>query len=94
MLVKSGAVTIEQLSEALSASSVSDKLPDGVPDDALRLCAEQVRLCASALLLGQRPPPQPPFSILETYKRGYEEKEKSFSIYGLAILCYFCSVCE
>ncbi|XP_052118810.1 uncharacterized protein LOC107492509 isoform X2 [Arachis duranensis] len=42
LLVKSGAAAIEQLSEALSASSVSDKLSDGVPDDALRLCAEQL----------------------------------------------------
>lgn len=44
MLVKSGAYAIEQLSEAMSASSNSDKLPDGVPADALRLCSDQVRL--------------------------------------------------
>ncbi|MED6206590.1 hypothetical protein PIB30_028307 [Stylosanthes scabra] len=42
VLVKSGAAAIEQLSEALSSSSVSDKLSDGVPDDAVRLCAEQL----------------------------------------------------
>ncbi|KAK7259411.1 hypothetical protein RIF29_25018 [Crotalaria pallida] len=42
MLVKSGASAIEQLSEALSASSVSDKLPDGVSDEALGLCSEQL----------------------------------------------------
>jgi hypothetical protein len=48
MLVKSGTFAIEQLSEALSSSSNSDKLPDGVSEDALRLCSEQVRLCASA----------------------------------------------
>jgi hypothetical protein len=47
MLVKSGTFAIEQLSEALSSSSDSGKLPDGVSDDALRLCSEQVRLCAS-----------------------------------------------
>jgi hypothetical protein len=44
MLVKSGTFAIEQLSEALSSSSNSAKLPE----DALRLCSEQVRLCASA----------------------------------------------
>jgi len=44
MLIKSGAFAIEQLSEAMSISSTSDKLPDGVPADALRLCSEQVRL--------------------------------------------------
>ncbi|KAK7284684.1 hypothetical protein RJT34_19434 [Clitoria ternatea] len=42
MLIKSGSFAIEQLSEALSARSDSDKLPDGVPDDALRLCSEQL----------------------------------------------------
>lgn len=44
MLIKSGSYAIEQLSEAMSASSDSDKLPDGVPADALRLCSEQVGL--------------------------------------------------
>ncbi|CAJ1879184.1 unnamed protein product [Sphenostylis stenocarpa] len=42
MLIKSAAYAIEQLSEAMSASSDSDKLPDGVPADALRLCSEQL----------------------------------------------------
>ena len=42
MLVKSGAFAIEQLSEALSASAGSNQLPDGLPQNALRLCAEQV----------------------------------------------------
>ena len=42
MLVKSGAFAIEQLSEALSASASSKKLPDELPQNALRLCAEQV----------------------------------------------------
>ncbi|XP_057439314.1 uncharacterized protein LOC130731137 isoform X2 [Lotus japonicus] len=42
MLVKSGAFAIEQLSEALSGRSDSDKLADGVPDDAIRLCSEQL----------------------------------------------------
>lgn len=42
VLVKSGAFAIEQLSEALSTSASSKKLPDGVPKNALRLCAEQV----------------------------------------------------
>jgi len=44
MLIKSGAFAIEQLSEAMSASADTEKLPDGVPADALRLCSEQVRL--------------------------------------------------
>lgn len=44
MLIKRGSYAIEQLSEAMSASSDSDKLPDGVPADALRLCSEQVGL--------------------------------------------------
>lgn len=42
MLVKSGAFAIEQLSEALSANATSNKLPDNLPESALRLCAEQV----------------------------------------------------
>ncbi|KAJ6338449.1 hypothetical protein OIU76_008009 [Salix suchowensis] len=42
MLVKSGAFAIEQLSEALSASASSKKLPDELPQNALRLCAEQL----------------------------------------------------
>uniref|UniRef100_A0A2P2LKT5 Spermatogenesis-associated protein 20-like TRX domain-containing protein n=1 Tax=Rhizophora mucronata TaxID=61149 RepID=A0A2P2LKT5_RHIMU len=42
MLVKSGAFAIEQLSEALSANAKSNKLPDGVPQGALHLCAEQL----------------------------------------------------
>ncbi|XWS46704.1 hypothetical protein CRYUN_Cryun14cG0091000 [Craigia yunnanensis] len=42
MLVKSGAFAIEQLSEALSASAGSNQLPDGLPQNALRLCAEQL----------------------------------------------------
>ncbi|XP_030508262.2 uncharacterized protein LOC115722977 [Cannabis sativa] len=41
-LVKSGAFAIEQLSEALSAAASSNKLPDGLPQNALRLCAEQL----------------------------------------------------
>lgn len=43
VLVKSGAFAIEQLSEALSASANSNSLPDGLPQKALELCAEQVR---------------------------------------------------
>ncbi|XP_059659521.1 uncharacterized protein LOC132306218 [Cornus florida] len=42
VLVKSGAFAIEQLSEALSASAISNKLPDGLPQTALTLCAEQL----------------------------------------------------
>ncbi|XP_057963726.1 uncharacterized protein LOC131154915 [Malania oleifera] len=42
MLVKSGAFAIEQLSEALSVSASTKKLPDGIPKNALRLCAEQL----------------------------------------------------
>ncbi|KAF2298547.1 hypothetical protein GH714_024063 [Hevea brasiliensis] len=41
MLTKSGAFAIEQLSEALSASASTNKLPDGLPQNALQLCAEQ-----------------------------------------------------
>ncbi|KAJ7977515.1 spermatogenesis-associated protein 20 [Quillaja saponaria] len=42
MLVKSGAFAIEQLAEALSTSASSNKLSDGLPDIALRLCADQL----------------------------------------------------
>ncbi|PON96626.1 Spermatogenesis-associated protein [Trema orientale] len=42
MLVKSGAFAIEQLSEALSVAASSNKLPDGLSQNALRLCAEQL----------------------------------------------------
>lgn len=41
-LVKSGTFAIEQLAEALSAGASSNKLPDGLAETALRLCAEQV----------------------------------------------------
>ncbi|CAK7348254.1 unnamed protein product [Dovyalis caffra] len=41
-LIKSGAFAIEQLSEALSASASSKKLPDDLPQNALHLCAEQL----------------------------------------------------
>ncbi|GMN38092.1 hypothetical protein TIFTF001_007344 [Ficus carica] len=41
-LVKSGTFAIEQLAEALSASASSNKLPDGISQTALRLCAEQL----------------------------------------------------
>lgn len=44
VLVKSGSFAIEQLSEALSATASSNKLPEGLPQNALRLCAEQVWL--------------------------------------------------
>lgn len=43
ILVKSGAFAIEQLAEALSANASPKKLPDGLPQNALRLCADQVR---------------------------------------------------
>ncbi|KAL2535568.1 hypothetical protein Fot_16959 [Forsythia ovata] len=42
VLVQSGSFAIEQLSEALSTSARLDKLPDGVPQKALKLCAEQL----------------------------------------------------
>ncbi|XP_012082694.1 spermatogenesis-associated protein 20 isoform X2 [Jatropha curcas] len=42
MLVKSGVLAIEQLSEALSASANTNKLPDGLSQNALRLCSEQL----------------------------------------------------
>ncbi|KAL9435730.1 hypothetical protein AB3S75_021907 [Citrus x aurantiifolia] len=42
MLAQSGAFAIEQLSEALSASASSNKLPDELPQNALHLCAEQL----------------------------------------------------
>lgn len=49
-LVKSGAFAIEQLSEALSSSASSNTLPDGLPQNALRLCSEQVSLISLLLL--------------------------------------------
>lgn len=42
ILVKSGAFAIEQLTEALSASASSSKVPDELLQNAMRLCAEQV----------------------------------------------------
>ena len=42
MLIKSGAFAIDQLSEALSVTASTNKLPDGIQQNALRLCAEQV----------------------------------------------------
>ncbi|XP_021764862.1 iron-sulfur protein IND1-like [Chenopodium quinoa] len=43
VLVKSGSFAIEQLSEALSTKASLDKLPDNLPQEALDLCAEQIR---------------------------------------------------
>ncbi|KAF5931342.1 hypothetical protein HYC85_032215 [Camellia sinensis] len=42
VLIKSGSFAIEQLSEALSASANSNRLPDGLSQKALELCAEQL----------------------------------------------------
>ncbi|CAM8888471.1 unnamed protein product [Rhodiola kirilowii] len=42
MLVKSGSIAIEQLSEALSKAAVSNKVQEDLPQTALRLCAEQL----------------------------------------------------
>lgn len=42
VLVQSGSFAIEQLSEALSTAARLDKLPDGVQQRALKLCAEQL----------------------------------------------------
>ncbi|XP_057246668.1 uncharacterized protein LOC104899065 isoform X2 [Beta vulgaris subsp. vulgaris] len=42
VLIKSGSFAIEQLSEALSTKARLDKLPDGLPEEALNLCAEQL----------------------------------------------------
>lgn len=41
-LVSSGTFAIEQLSKALTATAASDKLPDGLSQTALDLCAEQL----------------------------------------------------
>ncbi|GFQ03340.1 spermatogenesis-associated protein 20 [Phtheirospermum japonicum] len=41
-LVKSGAFAIEQLSEALSSTARSEKVPQGFPERALQKCAEQL----------------------------------------------------
>ncbi|CAO2839624.1 unnamed protein product [Amaranthus hypochondriacus] len=43
VLIKSGSFAIEQLSEALSTKANLDKLPDGLPQDALHLCADQLK---------------------------------------------------
>ncbi|CAN1131043.1 Spermatogenesis-associated protein 20 [Linum perenne] len=42
MLLESGTFALEQLSEALSAVATSTTLSDGVPENAIRLCAEQL----------------------------------------------------
>ncbi|KAL0006050.1 hypothetical protein SO802_013611 [Lithocarpus litseifolius] len=42
MLVKSGAFAIEQSSEAMPATASPSKLPDELPQNTLRLCAEQL----------------------------------------------------
>ena len=51
MLVSSGAFAMEQLAEALTATAGSNKLPDGLPQTALNLCAEQVLFGAEKLLV-------------------------------------------
>lgn len=50
MLVQSGAFAIEQLSEALAATAISNKLSDEVLQTALRKCADHVRFSANLLL--------------------------------------------
>lgn len=50
MLVKSGAVAIEQLSEALSVSAESNKLSDGLPQTAVQKCADQVMILCLTFL--------------------------------------------
>lgn len=89
MLVKSGTFAIEQLSEALSTSSDSGKLPDGVSDEALRLCSEQVRLCASAFVfyvnfkfVSKIPP-------CFRHTRGYKDKEKKVSVNWSVFILFF-----
>lgn len=47
MLVKSGTLAIEQLSEALSATASANKVPDALPHDAINQCAEQVSIIIS-----------------------------------------------
>ncbi|CAN0897995.1 Spermatogenesis-associated protein 20 [Linum grandiflorum] len=42
MLLQSGTFALEQLSEALTAVATSTTLSDGVPQNAIRLCAEQL----------------------------------------------------
>ncbi|KAL6505018.1 hypothetical protein OROGR_024835 [Orobanche gracilis] len=41
-LIQSGAFAIEQISEALSATATSDKVPQGLSERALQKCAEQL----------------------------------------------------
>lgn len=50
-MVQSGAFAIEQLSEALSATARSEKLPEGLPERALQKCAEQVELSSGKIFL-------------------------------------------
>lgn len=56
VLIQSGAFAIEQLSEALSSRASSTKLPDGLPQNALHLCAEQVRIQFTSILFSFLPP--------------------------------------
>lgn len=51
VLVQSGSFAIEQLSEALSTAARLDRLPDGVPQRALKLCAEKVNFAEVKYLL-------------------------------------------
>lgn len=48
VLVKSGALAIEQLSEALSVTASSNKVPDVLPHNAINQCAEQVSVIIPA----------------------------------------------
>jgi hypothetical protein len=82
MLVKSGTFAIEQLSEALSSSSDSGKLPDGVSDDALRLCSEQVRLCASDFVYFFN------YNFNLRHERRCKEKERKKKRFLLIQSCY------
>lgn len=84
MLVKSGTFAIEQLSEALSTSSDSGKLPDGVSDEALRLCSEQVMLCASAFVpyINFKFVSKPPLHFSDT-KGDIGKGEKMVSVFSL-----------
>ncbi|KAK9945603.1 hypothetical protein M0R45_011111 [Rubus argutus] len=81
VLVKSGAFAIEQLSAALSTSASSEKLPDGVPKNALRLCAEQLSQSYDSKFGGFGSAPKFPrpveIQLMLYYSKKLEETGKS-----------------
>ncbi|XP_058083459.1 uncharacterized protein LOC131231317 isoform X3 [Magnolia sinica] len=93
VLEKSGTFAIEQLSEALSTNASSQKLPDGLSQDALQLCAEQLTRSYDEEYGGFGSAPKFPRPVeiqlmLYQTKKLEENGEKSEANRSLKMVCF------